>query len=35
MKKLTLKQLEKYGHIDIDLSTGEWKRNEDVSNKED
>ncbi len=27
---------EKYGHVDIDLSTGEWKRNkEDVSNKED
>jgi len=26
---------EKYGHIDIDLITGEWKRNDDVNNKKD
>ena len=33
----TKKELqEKYGHINIDLTTGEWTRNEeDVSNKED
>jgi len=33
----TKKELQdKYGHIDIDLTTGEWKRNEDdVSNTED
>jgi len=24
---------EKYGHVDIDLSTGDWKRNKDVNNK--
>jgi len=32
----TKKELQdKYGHINIDLSTGDWKRNEeDVSNKE-
>ena len=26
---------DKYGHIDINLTTGEWKRNEDVSDKKD
>ncbi len=26
---------EKYGHVDIDLSTGDWKRNKDVNNKKD
>ncbi len=26
---------EKYGHVDIDLSTGNWKRNKDVNNKKD
>ena len=33
----TKKELQdKYGHINIDLTTGEWKRNEDdVSNTED
>jgi len=33
----TKKELQdKYGHINIDLTTGEWKRNEDdVSNKKD
>ena len=33
----TKKQLEsKYGHIDIDLTTGEWKKHRDVEgNKED
>ena len=33
----TKKELQdKYGHIDIDLTTGEWKIHEtDVSNKED
>jgi len=33
----TKKELQdKYGHIDINLTTGEWDRNEkDVSNKED
>ncbi len=33
----TKKELEnKYGHIDIDLTTGEWKKHSDVeSNKKD
>jgi glutamate formiminotransferase len=32
----TKKELqEKYGHVDIDLSTGDWKRNKDVGNKKD
>lgn len=24
---------EKYGNVDVDLSTGEWKRNKDVEDK--